>query len=83
MNIDNSLDLIIVCVTIIAGIKIIVEFVKFLLTRNVPAVPEETFVDELVSEEIYYELGNQEPYFKRLYKRTWSDGSVEFITSED
>jgi hypothetical protein len=77
------MDLIIVCVTIIAGLKIIVEFVKFLLTRNLPPVPEETFVDELISQEIYYEVADQEPYFKRLYKRTWSNGNVEFITSED
>jgi hypothetical protein len=83
MNIVQRVILIIVCVTIIAGLKIIVEFVKFLLTRNDIPVPEETSVDELVSEEMYYFMGDPEPRFKRLYKRTWSDGSVEFITSED
>lgn len=77
LGIDNTLDLIIVCVTIIASLQIIFNFLKWLFTK------EEKYVDELVSEERYYEDGNDEPYFKRLYKRTYSSGKVDYITSED
>jgi hypothetical protein len=44
--------------------------------------PPIDYVDELVSEHKYV-VGDSEPYFKRLYKRTYSDGSVEFYPTED
>ena len=83
MNSIDPSNLIIVCVTIIAALKIIVEFIKFLIKRNDPPEVKATFVDELISQETYFEIGDQEPYFKRLYKRTWSNGDVEYVTSED
>lgn len=76
----DSFNLIVICITIIYALKIIIEFIKFNNGRN---EPKSTFVDELISKEIYYEFGDQEPYFKCLYKRTWSDGNIEFITSND
>ncbi len=82
MNINtiDSFNLIVICITIISGLKIIIEFINFLVNRN---KPQETFIDELVSKEVYYEAGDNEPYFKCLYKRTWSNGKIEFITSND
>jgi hypothetical protein len=76
-GIDNSLDLFIVCVTIVAILLIIFDILKWLLTK------EDIYVDELISEEIYYEFGDRAPHFKRLYKRTYSSGKVDYITSED
>lgn len=75
-GIDNTLDLIIFCVTIILILQILLKFFKWFFTR------EENYVDELVSEERYYREGD-EPCFKRLYKRTYSSGKVDYITSED
>ena len=83
MNSIDSFNLIVICITIISALKIIVEFVKFLIQRKDPPRPIRTFVDELVHQEIYYEVGDSEPYFKRLYKRTWNDGEIEYVTSED
>jgi hypothetical protein len=60
-----------------------VEFFTFLIKRNDPLRVEETYVDELISEEKYFESNDDEPYFKRLYKRTWSNGNIEYVTSED
>lgn len=80
---DNLISLIVICIAIITGLKIIIGFLKFLIKRNDPPEIEETFVDELISEEIYHEFNDTEPYFKRLYKRTWSGGNVEYITSNN
>jgi hypothetical protein len=81
LGIDNSFDLLIVCVTVYFITNIIFtniySLVEFILTKN------EMYVDELVSEEKYFEDGDDEPYFKRLYKRTYNSGRVEYITSED
>jgi hypothetical protein len=76
-GIDNSLDLFIVCVTIVAILLAIFDFFKWLLIK------EDNYVDELISEEKYYEYNEEEPHFKRLYKRTYSSGKVDYITSED
>lgn len=80
-GIDNSFDLIVVCITIVLLANIIFtnihRLVKFILTKP------EMYVDELVSEEKYFEDDDDEPYFKRLYKRTYNSGKVEYITSED
>lgn len=81
-----DIDLIIICIAIIAALKIIIGFIKYLISRNDPPIaptPERKYVDELVSEEKYFEYNDEEPYFKRLYKRTWEDGVVEYVTSED
>ena len=79
----DTFNLIVICVAAITALKILVEFIKFLISRNAPLEIEDTYVDELVSEERYFEGNDDEPYFKRLYKRTWGNGNVEYVTSED
>ena len=82
MNLFNGDEfaLIIVCITIISALKIIVQFIKYLIEKKEPPQAEETYVDEILSKEVFYEIGDEEPYFKCLYKRTWSNGNVEFVS---
>jgi hypothetical protein len=79
MNIfgDNTIGLIIICVAVCVILQIFFNFVKWIFTK------EDIFVEELISEQKYYEDDNSEPYFKRHYKKTYNSGKVEYITSED
>jgi hypothetical protein len=81
----DEFALIIVCITIISVIKIIFGFIKYLIEKKEPPQAEETYVDEtyvdeIISKEVFYEFGDEEPYFKCLCKRTWSNGNVEFVS---
>lgn len=76
-GIDNTIDLIIVCVAVYGILQIIFNFIKWMFTK------EDIFVDELISEQKYYEDDDSEPHFKRNYRRTYDSGKVEYVTSED
>ena len=75
-GVDNTLDLIIICLTVVAILQIIFNFLKWLLKD------EEDYVEELLSEEKYFNDDNV-PCFKRLYKRTYNSGKIELISTED
>lgn len=66
--------LISVCITSIVALVLVISFTKYLVERNDPVY---TFVDLLLSEESFYISGTEKCY-KRLYKRTWSNGNVEY-----
>ena len=81
-NYNDTINLLIICATMVGIIKSIFSFIKFLIRRNDPPRPERTFSDELVREEKWYNEEDPEPYFKNLYKRTWNDGTVEYIETD-
>lgn len=73
---DNTLILIIVCITAVSILKVVFNFLTELINRK------RTFTDKIISQETYFSDDSSEPNIKVIIERTWDNGSVEIISDE-